>query len=523
MDSNDSRRKRKLKRIPASRFHPLSRLLLFYGPFFYNSKCAPVQSGKSRRKRKREGEEASRTSATPRCDDLRGPSPHAAASRTSTTPRRRSSPHTAASRTSAAPLRDDLRGSSPHAAASRTSATPRRRSSPHAPVAFLCDDVLTNVLLRLPSLATLARAALVCKRWHRLATSADFLPRFRALHRSPLLLGCFVSAGLPYFGGIFYRAHVSDRDLAVAVRGGVRESSLEAAAGVKRLRWRIMDCRDGVLLLATRDQFILFNPVSRRRINLRRPPSCPRSNMRSYHCCLLPPSPRGVSSFRVVLLEEAFSDLVRAHVYSCGTGEWSSHQPWAQRIGVQLACEASMHADGRIYWKYIKAGSGMLCLDTGSMEFSNVALPPVPDLPWLDAARYVVGDTEDGACCLLCVTRLAQHDNAAYALQVWIRNKEAASWELHKQVHGFLHLMMTAGGSIRLYHVLQVCAVTAGIVLLKSLGVSGRSRYVTFSLKSLIAGLGCSSASKLPLKADFFTSRSWKALAYPYIMAWPPS
>jgi len=89
-------------------------------------------------------------------------------------------------------------------------------------ITSLSDDVLTEILFRLPSLASLARAALTCLRWRRLATSRDFLAGFGARHASLPLLGCFFYAGDGYFEvPVFQRArNLPDMDLAAVVRGG---------------------------------------------------------------------------------------------------------------------------------------------------------------------------------------------------------------------------------------------------------------------------------------------------------------
>lgn len=49
----------------------------------------------------------------------------------------------------------------------------------------LSDDSLADILVRLPSPASLDRAVLVCSRWRRLARSGDFLRRYQALHPCP--------------------------------------------------------------------------------------------------------------------------------------------------------------------------------------------------------------------------------------------------------------------------------------------------------------------------------------------------
>ncbi|OEL19214.1 hypothetical protein BAE44_0019767 [Dichanthelium oligosanthes] len=63
-------------------------------------------------------------------------------------------------------------------------------------VASTGDDTLGEIFLRLPDTATLARAALACKRWRRVASDPALLLRFHSLHRSPPLLG-FIMSGPP--------------------------------------------------------------------------------------------------------------------------------------------------------------------------------------------------------------------------------------------------------------------------------------------------------------------------------------
>jgi hypothetical protein len=119
-----------------------------------------------------------------------------------------------------------------------------------------------------------------------------------------------------------------------------------------------------------------------------------------------------------------------------------------------------MHAAGCIYWKYLK-GKVLLSLNTVSMEFSRVALPPVPDL-YQSQELYVVGDTEDGACCLVCVVSAPSGSGRfSCVLQVWlrVRDEKAGSWELEKEIFS-LHTCKLSLSNVR-----QVCAVTTGVVL----------------------------------------------------------
>ncbi|CAM0946195.1 unnamed protein product [Alopecurus aequalis] len=69
----------------------------------------------------------------------------------------------------------------------------RRPRSPAVKSVLEDDDLLGEILLRLPPQpSSLPRAALVCKRWHSLASDPGFLRRFRRHHRrNPPLLGFF--------------------------------------------------------------------------------------------------------------------------------------------------------------------------------------------------------------------------------------------------------------------------------------------------------------------------------------------
>ncbi|KAF7082913.1 hypothetical protein CFC21_086746 [Triticum aestivum] len=70
----------------------------------------------------------------------------------------------------------------------------RRPSSPASAPPLDDDDLLSEILLRLPPQpSSLPRASVVCKRWRGLVSDPGFLSRFRIHHRrNPPLLGCFV-------------------------------------------------------------------------------------------------------------------------------------------------------------------------------------------------------------------------------------------------------------------------------------------------------------------------------------------
>ena len=70
--------------------------------------------------------------------------------------------------------------------------SPSRRPSSPAAAPLEDDDLLSEILLRLPPQpSSLPRASLVCKRWRGLASDPAFFRRFRRRHRPPPLLGVF--------------------------------------------------------------------------------------------------------------------------------------------------------------------------------------------------------------------------------------------------------------------------------------------------------------------------------------------
>lgn len=102
-------------------------------------------------------------------------------------------------------------------------ADPSETSLAVTTVDSLKDDNIEDILLRLPSPATLARAALASSRWRRIASRPPFLRRFRERHPSSPVLGLFVSqAADPGQLPVFHPAASfrSDPELAAVVRWG---------------------------------------------------------------------------------------------------------------------------------------------------------------------------------------------------------------------------------------------------------------------------------------------------------------
>jgi hypothetical protein len=82
-------------------------------------------------------------------------------------------------------------------------ASPARRKphysdDPVPPLRTLTDDILAGILIRLPALADLCRAAAACPTFRRVIADRSFLRRIRDVH-PPLLLGTLTAHCNPEF------------------------------------------------------------------------------------------------------------------------------------------------------------------------------------------------------------------------------------------------------------------------------------------------------------------------------------
>ncbi|KAL6842831.1 hypothetical protein ACP4OV_027675 [Aristida adscensionis] len=204
----------------------------------------------------------------------------------------------------------------------------------------LGEDLLLAIFLRLPSLATLVRAALTCRGWRRaVASSPSFRRRFRELHPPPLL-GLLQGAGFPQVPNIptipaFVptRPRDRDRDLTAAVRGGdFFLTYLQDRGPDEALCWYVADCCRGYVLLVNWEDglLVVFNPVTRRSEDTLNPCSVDTFDGSRGRCFQLEPrlfiSDDDPTSFLVVFLTHDES-RVRVTFFSSHTKKWSL-LPW---------------------------------------------------------------------------------------------------------------------------------------------------------------------------------------------------
>lgn len=401
----------------------------------------------------------------------------------------------------------------------------RRKKSSLTLIDSFGEDILREIFLRLPSLATLVRAACTCRAWRStVASSPEFRRRFRALHPTPIL-GLFLEAPrpaqftrTPSFPS-FVPARRLDRELATAVRGGdFFLTSIQERLDLFPC-WDIVDCCGGNVLLANYVEGLLtlFNPLLwwSKTFDLGHEDNSEghRGFYRQLKARLLY-SDEDPMSFRVVRLAHDRS-RVRATVFSSDTDEWSV-LPWVDvparptreffwirsgKIWIQNDC--GMQANGFLYWVY-ENGKSIISLDTKTMEFS------VAELPYCLKDRhcsFAVGEMKDGARCIVYA--------ADYCIGVLLWGTDGNGverWVLNRIVNLFVQLA-EAVGDIPDELTLNVVAIMAGFVYLVTSEMYHDTQtpclFLSFCLET-----------KELVKLFWRTSDGG---VHPYVMAWPPS
>ncbi|CAL5072195.1 unnamed protein product [Urochloa decumbens] len=254
--------------------------------------------------------------------------------------------------------------------------------SPTEDLLALSDDHLAEILIRLPTLADLGRACCACPTFRRVITDHSFLRRLRALHPAPLL-GILTYAFIPA-----EPPHPSTT--AASTFADAAAADFKCSFLPSRNRWRSRGGRDGRVLLSAigegsggeefderrtlvRD-LAVCDPIHRRYLLL---PAIsdelaalvPQQEIVRFEPFLAPACEDDVggNSFRVICLAQCTSKLV-VFVFSSAIGQcfcWLMH--WIQK---------------------------MLVLDTRTMEFSSVDIPP--GHPMLQRAIVEAGEGRFG-------------------------------------------------------------------------------------------------------------------------------
>ncbi|CAN6212947.1 unnamed protein product [Urochloa humidicola] len=189
--------------------------------------------------------------------------------------------------------------------------------APPPPPPELFDVLVEEVLLRFPpdDPASLVRAALVCKRWHRLVSGRHFRRRFREFHRTPPMLGAVVNN----------EGFVSTSSFRCQVPAELRRGCM------------LLDARHGRVLFHSlswgshpRDPTLyLWNPISGEKLELPKLPLVPDPHKGSSNFAVLCAAAGcnhldcSHGPFLVVAVVVSLSETF-ARVYSSEHGEWSN-------------------------------------------------------------------------------------------------------------------------------------------------------------------------------------------------------
>uniref|UniRef100_A0ACD5TMM8 Uncharacterized protein n=1 Tax=Avena sativa TaxID=4498 RepID=A0ACD5TMM8_AVESA len=372
---------------------------------------------------------------------------------------------------------------------------PPPESPPPAPTTILTigDDLLLEILVRLPSLPSLVRAAFACRNFlHAVRSFPTFRPRFRALHPPPLI-GLFLKhrdGDIPSFAPLRGRA---DPDSAAVVRrSDFFLTRLPDDQGV----WHINHCHDGYLLLHNWKNrvFVAYNPLAGVLHPIPRPPEA----VRDLHIISSPEERHG--SFRLVSAHEDGLQ-VRPVVYSSDTGEWQV-LPWVEAATINkdhpdndkncLPPTRGKLVNRRIYWT---SYGRMIVLDTTTLQFSSMDLPPL----MYGQKPFMVGDTSDEKLCVVCAV------DDMIAVWVWRADDGCVErWMLDKQIE------------LEDLHVMKMAALNRGFVHLHLMAVEQPDivplcGFFSFCLETA------------ELKKIFSLYEYEIEMSYPYIMPWPSS
>jgi len=304
----------------------------------------------------------------------------------------------------------------PEAAAAK-----KPKPSPAPPIAALGDGILRAILLRLPDMASLANAALACKRWHRVASDPAVFRRFDALRRPPLVGFLLTDRGDTHFPRrspnlLFVPATRRNPNLAAAAADGdfffqdlpAVDSDAEEE-GYDWDEWRVRGCDGGRFLLSRGWDGLdlaVYDPIARTAVFLR-PGDVFRAFIHMVRYAIVVDEADG--SFLVIGFD------FDGAVFSSRTGKWvkinmervkleKRHVRYEHEIfdTINSFTSDGMAAGRFAYWRsdtmkhrHFDPVERILVLDPTTMEWSVITAPFPP------RESYCVADMpEHGGLCL---------------------------------------------------------------------------------------------------------------------------
>ncbi|CAN6204165.1 unnamed protein product [Urochloa humidicola] len=225
-------------------------------------------------------------------------------------------------------------------------------------------ELLELILLFIASPVFLLRAALACKQWRRIIADADFLRRFRYLHR-------------PQVAGHYYGNTKSFYPSSPSIVDG-RYFSLDFLPGyyLSQVDWTLKDSRGSLLLFDIYDNndgshdMVICEPVTKRFLKIPPSPVLPRYR---YNSAFLLDGDNGVSlsSFKVLrLVRRFYTNRIHACIFAWGESWQETRMESSSMVLIGLAMSS-------MYW--YAGDRKVVTLDQRSAEFSSFMLPDIED------------------------------------------------------------------------------------------------------------------------------------------------
>ncbi|CAM0877696.1 unnamed protein product [Alopecurus aequalis] len=381
-----------------------------------------------------------------------------------------------------------------------------------ATITGLSADLLREILVRLPDLPSLVRAAFACRPFcHAVRSSPAFRRSFRALHPPPLL-ALFLEPNFEVVPVFPSPCGLSDPDLVAADFFAIR---LSRHGDADATGWEIES------RFPSANGFLILDKVSRgtRRRAAYSPLTqaldlflgLPAVDIRFEFYTLFSEDGQGLS--RVVCVSHERQSAVRAAVLSSDTKEWQIFPKTALQLCKSDRSKFGTVMRGLICWQDWMDNQ-IVVLDTKTFQFSLIDLPtPTPLKTVWDESTYKLGQTKDGKLCIVDIMdnilvsqfMTADGDNV---VERWMVYKK---FPLHSIVKEFTGCSIEEEGR----HVrVGLVALIDGFVYLSIFYCRDHK------LCELYLAL-CLETSEI--RELFKGGSPYNEQAHPYVMGWPPS